>query len=537
MNIPCQCPTCGSRFKVSRKYATLKIKCPKCSGVIDVPKEEGSDVVPEAQAAGGPASQSARPATPAQPPETSLPPEVLAGRIPKPGHRAAPSEAVVVAKPPQAAPKSQPVPTSPALDATVSLTAGSEDPSAAFDNPVKPPESLFGLMSPLVQMPPEDPDSSTPQAPEPELPIAPQDEACATDEACPSCGVAVSADESICPECGCDIMMAKLLGPSTVEEPVPSSTRQPEPEPEAELAIEPEPEAESEPEPEPEPEPAAEPAAEASSEDFAASFASAEDPELGSEFDFSSTLGVTEQGDAPAAKPVRRPPAKLPPQQTDSESAKTSAAASPAGAVRPPSKKRGAGIRVMILSGLGVGVLVGLGFAVRAALSSLSLFSNKPSAMATLVLDWPAKERNMGRVFIDLGRVELPNIGPIEYSIKAGDHRIILNREGYEPIRFDVTLGDGERSSYKPEWKLVMFASEASPAPAAKPAGEIKPAPPAAAIANPAPSKPGQEPPAPAAKPAGEIKPAPAAAASANPAPGKPGQESPAPGANEAKKK
>ena len=53
----------------------------------------------------------------------------------------------------------------------MSLTAGSEDPSAAFDNPVKPPESLFGLMSPLVQMPPEDPDSSTPQAPEPELPM------------------------------------------------------------------------------------------------------------------------------------------------------------------------------------------------------------------------------------------------------------------------------------------------------------------------------------------------------------------------------
>ena len=200
VNIPCQCPTCGSRFKVARKYATLKIKCPKCSGVIDVPKEQDSDVVPVAQAAGGPAPQSARPATPAQPPETSLPPEVLAGRIPKPAPRAAPSIPVTVAKPPQAAPKSQPTPTSPALDTTVSLTAGSEDPRAAIDNPVKPPESLFGLMSPLVQMPPEDPDSLPAQTPEPELPIAPQDESFEAGEACPSCGVAVSADESICPD-------------------------------------------------------------------------------------------------------------------------------------------------------------------------------------------------------------------------------------------------------------------------------------------------------------------------------------------------
>ena len=70
----------------------------------------------------------------------------------------------------------------------------------------------------------------------------------------------------------------------------------------------------------------------------------------------------------------------------------------------------------------GRGRVGGAGFRRPGTLSSLSLFSNKPSAMATLVLDWPAKERNMGRVFIDLGRVELPNIGPIEYSIKAGDH-------------------------------------------------------------------------------------------------------------------
>ena len=79
----------------------------------------------------------------------------------------------------------------------------------------------------------------------------------------------------------------------------------------------------------------------------------------------------------------------------------------------------------------------------------------------------------MGRVFIDLVRVELPSSGPVEYSMKPGNHQIILNREGYEPIRFDVTLGAGERSSYRPEWKLVMFDSETSPATAAKPAGEI----------------------------------------------------------------
>jgi hypothetical protein len=418
-----------------------------------------------------------------------------------------------------------------------------------MDNSVKPPESLFGLISPLVQMPLEDSDSSPAQAPEPELPMASQDEAyqrseaCETNEACPSCGVAVPADESICPECGCDIMMAKLLGTSTVEEPAPSSVWQPEREVEAEPELEIEPQAEIEPqpeagsEPELEPEPAGEPEpAEASSEDFAATFASAEDPESESEFDFGSTLGVVEQEDAPAARPAPRPPAKLPPKQPDPKPAKTPAAVSPARTVRPPSKKRGSGIRVMILGGLGGVVLVALGFAVWAAFPFfLSVFSSKPSAMATLVLDWPAKERNMGRVYIDLARVELPNIGPIEYSVKPGDHRIILNREGYEPIRFDVTLGDGERFSYKPEWKFV-FVQETAPAPAATPAAEVKPAPPAAASANPAPNKQGQEPPAPAAKPAGEVKPAPPAAASANPAPSKPGQEPAAVGASGTKK-
>ena len=84
VNIPCQCPTCGGCFKVAAKYATLKIKCPKCSGVIDVPKEQDSDILPVAQAARGPAPQFARPATPARPPKTPLPSDVLAGRIPEP---------------------------------------------------------------------------------------------------------------------------------------------------------------------------------------------------------------------------------------------------------------------------------------------------------------------------------------------------------------------------------------------------------------------------------------------------------------------
>ena len=362
------------------------------------------------------------------------------------------------------------------------MPAGYKDLGAAIDDPSKPPDSLFGVISPLGQTPTEDPGSSPAQTPESERPVTSQDgasernEASETDEACPSCGAAVPEDESTCPNCGCDIMMARLLGTSTVEEPAPSSTRQSEREPEAEpeLGIEPEPEIEPQPEAKSEPEP--EPA-EASSEDFAASFASAEDPEPGSEFDFGSTLGVMERGDTPSAKPAKRPPAKLPPKQPGPKTAKTSAVASPSRTVRPPSKKRGAGMRVAILGGLGVCVLVALGFAAWKALSSLSVLSNKPPAMAMLVLDWPAKERNMGRVSIDDGGVELPNIGPIEYPMKAGDHRLVLKRVGHEPIQFDFTLGDGERFSYKPEWKLVMFAPETPTRPGRKTGGEIKPAP------------------------------------------------------------
>ncbi|WP_254512044.1 trypsin-like peptidase domain-containing protein [Anatilimnocola floriformis] len=81
-----------------------------------------------------------------------------------------------------------------------------------------------------------------------------------------------------------------------------------------------------------------------------------------------------------------------------------------------------------------------------------------------LVLDWPETERKGGfGVKVD-GRTQLAlTKGELTYDLKAGEHKVMLERNGYEPVSGTVSIKPGELTTFKPEWKKDALAATRGP--------------------------------------------------------------------------
>jgi hypothetical protein len=110
-------------------------------------------------------------------------------------------------------------------------------------------------------------------------------------------------------------------------------------------------------------------------------------------------------------------------------------------AVRSP--KRNNDRRNLIL-GIAVGVALAL------PVVGVMYWAVRP---ATLVLNWPLKERRGSQLLIDGEPEPMPKGNPVELSMKPGKHRIVLRRRGYDPIEWNLNLGRGAREEKRVEWE------------------------------------------------------------------------------------
>lgn len=72
---------------------------------------------------------------------------------------------------------------------------------------------------------------------------------------------------------------------------------------------------------------------------------------------------------------------------------------------------------------------------------------------ATLVIEWPAKERRGAQLLIDGDPEGIPRGNPVEISLSPGKHRVVLRRRGYDPIEWNVDLARGDREMKRVAWE------------------------------------------------------------------------------------
>lgn len=95
---------------------------------------------------------------------------------------------------------------------------------------------------------------------------------------------------------------------------------------------------------------------------------------------------------------------------------------------------------------------VGAGLAAALPVVAVLYWFLRPAA---ILLDWPVDERRASALKIDGETVAPPPGNPAYIRLRAGQHRIVLLRRGYEPIEWNVELGLGERIERHVEWKPV----------------------------------------------------------------------------------
>ena len=78
---------------------------------------------------------------------------------------------------------------------------------------------------------------------------------------------------------------------------------------------------------------------------------------------------------------------------------------------------------------------------------------------AALVLEWPLDERGASALKIDGHTVTPPPDNPAYIRLRAGNHRIVALRRGYEPIEWNVEARLGERIKRQVEWTPVEIVA------------------------------------------------------------------------------
>jgi S1-C subfamily serine protease len=104
----------------------------------------------------------------------------------------------------------------------------------------------------------------------------------------------------------------------------------------------------------------------------------------------------------------------------------------------------------MIMSNMRSGTVVAKHDGKRTKSSS----SSAPKGSGTLVVDMSEDDRKEGFAIIIDGRRE-PSLrtGELSFSLGAGDHKLLLQRRGYEPVETTISIAAGEVETFKPEWR------------------------------------------------------------------------------------
>jgi S1-C subfamily serine protease/thioredoxin-related protein len=102
-------------------------------------------------------------------------------------------------------------------------------------------------------------------------------------------------------------------------------------------------------------------------------------------------------------------------------------------------------------------IAVGVGFAIK-GLTGGNLIQND----AVLTLKWPEDQRDDATVLINRKPQIVPKSGPVQFTLPPGEHRLFVQRRGYEPVSESFSLGSGERQSYTPQWKEFALASSSA---------------------------------------------------------------------------
>lgn len=183
---------------------------------------------------------------------------------------------------------------------------------------------------------------------------------------------------------------------------------------------------------------------------------------------------------ARAAAPL---PAGPPPAAADplpnldfTASARPALAGTPGSAAGQPALVQGRKSNLLPLivgGGLAALLLVGIGIVAVIAMSGPSGGGKAPGKGATagsgaasetmLVLNWPSDERREAALSIDGRREPLSASGELKFFLSPGEHRILLQRRGFEPIDEAITLAKGESEQFTPAWTAAGIAAAQPP--------------------------------------------------------------------------
>jgi S1-C subfamily serine protease len=95
--------------------------------------------------------------------------------------------------------------------------------------------------------------------------------------------------------------------------------------------------------------------------------------------------------------------------------------------------------------------------------------------VATLNVDWPQDQRSGGSLVIDGQREAIASAGSLKFTLRPGEHRVVMLRRGFEPFEATVTLAPGQDEHLVPQWTTASVAvvpppGVGTPAPAPNPA-------------------------------------------------------------------
>jgi S1-C subfamily serine protease len=124
----------------------------------------------------------------------------------------------------------------------------------------------------------------------------------------------------------------------------------------------------------------------------------------------------------------------------------------------------GGGIAAALLVGIGIVAVIALSRAGGggAAPGETEVASGSPTD-ATLVIDLAADERRGAGLSINGRKEPIPASGEIKFTLPPGQHRVLLQRRGFEPVEQSVRLAKGQSERIKPQWKPSAVAAVQPP--------------------------------------------------------------------------
>lgn len=82
---------------------------------------------------------------------------------------------------------------------------------------------------------------------------------------------------------------------------------------------------------------------------------------------------------------------------------------------------------------------------------------------ATIVLDLPSSERGDATIRIDGEKMQISPSGELAYKVEPGDHRVEMERPGYESISRNFNLKAGKSVRYDPTWRKPFGFGSGTP--------------------------------------------------------------------------